>query len=431
MSRGAIFCEHPLVENGGTEAFSVNSKEVALWWPLLGKGMRWLSFLAAIGPLAIMVVGGGMFGMERPDAWRDIVSGSWVTAAIAGVGSFFLTTSMRKKKARVKADSAGLEVTYENGSTRSIASSEIRQAAVVADVLTPGIALDLSRGRSMSVRTPSVEEAQRLVAALSLGEKQARYRTMLAPRLLGAAGGCLSLGAVFALTIGIFGAIKAGFPGVLGGSLWLGGVAGVLALLFLFTSGPKIEVGADGVFLRELWNTRFVAFRELESIRADSGRVEMRYRDGRAEQVRLSQMTRDQVTALDDRLSRAFAAAQGDTGGRASVLDRAGRTMAEWRAHLAALIARGEGYREAALTREEAEAVLAAGDATPEHRLGAAMALVASDRDRARDRLRVAAEGCANPRLRVALSELSEGEIEDGAVAEALEGEPAAAARQE
>lgn len=373
-----------------------------------------------------MIIGGGMFGMERPDAWRDIVSALFGTAATTGVGSFFFTAPLRKKAARVRADGSGIEVTYEDGRVRSVAHEEVRQAAVVADPIAPGVALDLSRGRSMSVRTPSVEDAQRLVAAIGPAETQALYRTRLGPRPVAAAGGCLSLAAVFAVTIGIFNAIKLGLPGVLGGLFWLGAVAGVLVLLFLFTSGPKIDVGADGVSVREVFRTRFVAFRDLESIRAQGGKVEMRYAGGRAEQVRLSLMSKEQVAALDDRLSRAFAAARGGGAGRTSVLERAGRSLSEWRAHLAGLLAKGEGYRESAITREEAEAVLAAGDATPEHRLGAALALAAADPEGAREKLRVAAEGSANPRLRVALSGLSEGEIEESAVAEALEGEAAA-----
>jgi hypothetical protein len=224
--------------------------------------------------------------------------------------------------------------------------------------------------------------------------------------------------------------------GVMGGSLWIGGVAAILWMFYVLTSRPTVEVGTDGVVLRHLLRARFVAFRDLESIRAAAGAdgadgvVQMRFSGGRVERVPLPQASREQTAALDDRLSRAHAAALGGDsgGGRAALLERRGRSVKAWRQDLTELLARGHGYRDAAFTREEAEAVLAAGDASPEQRLGAAIALAAKDGDRARERVRIAAEGCANPRLRVALSDIADGELDDAAALEAIGDEARAAA---
>lgn len=409
------------------EPVIVPSPEVAVWRPWIGRGLRWLAFVVALAPFAIQMVGGGLLGIARPAGWPDIVAALLEVAAGSGLASLLFVSPLRKRAASVRADSGGIELTFANGAVRTIRNREVRQAAIVADARTPGVALDLSGGRSMSVRTRSVEEAQRLFAALGPGAKQARYRMQLRPSLLAAAGGCLSLAAVCGATIGFFNLIKQGMSGLLGGSLWLGVVVAILCLFHVFTSRPAVEVGADGVVIEELFRRRFVGFRELESIRAADGRVEMRFAGGRVERVRLSQVSREQVAALDDRLSRAHTAARGEgDGGRASRLARGGRPLQAWRAHLSELLARGEGYRDAALTREEAEAVLAAGDALPEHRVGAAIALVAADREHARERVRIAADGCANPRLRVALSELADGDVEDASVLEAIGEESAA-----
>ena len=81
--------------------------------------------------------------------------------------------------------------------------------------------------------------------------------------------------------------------------------------------------------------------------------------------------------------------------------------MADWRAAVAKHIT-AEDFRRATLSADDVEAIFAAPNATPEHRIGAAMALRIAGGQDARERIRVAAEHSANDELRQALLEVAE-----------------------
>ena len=86
-------------------------------------------------------------------------------------------------------------------------------------------------------------------------------------------------------------------------------------------------------------------------------------------------------------------------------------------------------YRETPLTRDQLLAVLESAAAPAERRLAAAVSLsVAGDTEIAA-RIRVAAQACARPRVRVALTGVAEGEIDDAAIAAALAEDEASRAR--
>src|SRR5262249_10580900 len=91
----------------------------------------------------------------------------------------------------------------------------------------------------------------------------------------------------------------------------------------------------------------------------------------------------------------------------------------EWRSALGALARRGVDYRAAGLSPDDLSALLASPDATPERRLGAALALAASKHPAAPERIRIAAAQCASERLRVALESVTAGG-DAAATAEAL-----------
>jgi hypothetical protein len=84
---------------------------------------------------------------------------------------------------------------------------------------------------------------------------------------------------------------------------------------------------------------------------------------------------------------------------------REGRSVSAWRAHLRGLFDAG-GYRTAGTSVDDAAAVLKNAAATPEQRIGAALALrVAGEPP---EKIRVAAESAADERVRVALEAVAE-----------------------
>ena len=75
-----------------------------------------------------------------------------------------------------------------------------------------------------------------------------------------------------------------------------------------------------------------------------------------------------------------------------------------------------------ALTREELSRALDDPDATPERRVGAALALVGTGDPEAHERVRIAAGACASDALREALQCIARDEIEEEVIAKGTRG---------
>jgi hypothetical protein len=106
----------------------------------------------------------------------------------------------------------------------------------------------------------------------------------------------------------------------------------------------------------------------------------------------------------------------------ASQLARGDRSLVEWRAALRALVTRPSGgYRHSALDPDHLASVLWSRDLAPERRLGAALALAATDDPAARRRVRVFIDTCADEALREAIERAAEGELDDAELDRALQ----------
>jgi hypothetical protein len=123
--------------------------------------------------------------------------------------------------------------------------------------------------------------------------------------------------------------------------------------------------------------------------------------------------------ALVRRVEDALAAFAEDHGAETAValVAPGGRAPERWVREVRAL-ATARDYRETRLDEERLWRVLDDATAPPGTRAGAALALSALDQA-SRTRLRVSAEACAEPRLRVALTRVAEG-ASDGELEEAL-----------
>jgi hypothetical protein len=206
------------------------------------------------------------------------------------------------------------------------------------------------------------------------------------------------------------------------------GVAGLLptyalllAALALFTARfrVRVDVGSDGVMLRRLGERRFVSFRELESASVE-GRAIVLTLARTGERVTLSGgMSQEQAAsreALVRRIEEARAmhadAGDGDLGAAEAFVAPGGRTVDRWLREVRAL-ARARDYREARVDTERLWRMLTDASAPPATRVGAAVALSSANDGETRERLRVASETCADPRLRVALGCVADGADDD------------------
>ncbi len=106
----------------------------------------------------------------------------------------------------------------------------------------------------------------------------------------------------------------------------------------------------------------------------------------------------------------------------ARLLGRAGGRTRDWVRTMRALVRPVQGFRAASVPVDRLWHVVEDPSADREARTGAAIALAPTLQDRGQARLRSVAEGCAEPRLRIALTTAAaEARAPDDALAEALD----------
>ena len=225
----------------------------------------------------------------------------------------------------------------------------------------------------------------------------------------------------------VFGPMTAG-SGMLSVALTMALTVGLLLLLRRLVGPAEVIVGADGVLVRQGSAARFVPFHRVAKVdiapAAPGGPVIFRLTDGSAVEARARWMSDDDREALAARISDARRAwAEGEAGeGALARVERRGRSAAAWREAMREVTA-ADGYRESGVTREALVEVVESPSVTVERRMGAALALSGTDDDELRHRVRIAAEACADERVRVALALAADGALDDDAMEEALAGE--------
>jgi hypothetical protein len=199
----------------------------------------------------------------------------------------------------------------------------------------------------------------------------------------------------------------------------MGVILAALVLVVAQAARASWIVGSDGIVVRRLGRARFVPFRELAAIvTEDSHRIRLVLTSGE-EVVLLSgprgdgrgRVTQDSKKLRDaacDAMSTAFSAFQ-KRGLRplpsaAALVGRGGRTIDEWRGALRELTADAH-YRATTAREEDLLDVLEDVHAPEDARAGAAMVLRRSEDAAVRERVRIATEATASPRLRVALED--------------------------
>lgn len=204
----------------------------------------------------------------------------------------------------------------------------------------------------------------------------------------------------------------------------------LLALGRALLSATELVIGADGVTVRGYLRERFIAYDRLVGLDAPTPRVPgvgalgLRLVDGTTLTLSTRDLSADARVELLTRYEEAAHACR--PGGVDTVVEnrlaRRGRPVVEWRASLRQALESTEGYREEPLTREALLRVLASPAAPAERRIGAALALTLTpDRNAtAQESVVAAALSCANPRLRIALEQAADGDLDEAALDEAI-----------
>ena len=201
---------------------------------------------------------------------------------------------------------------------------------------------------------------------------------------------------------------------------FLAGAAPFLMLTAWMWSKVKptwIQIGTDGVVFPGFFRRQFVphgaivrATCETDGVLNVYKHIRIELRDGTTRKIPAA--SHEEALAMIDRIQAAQRVASGQERARLlESISRNGRTLSEWRSALGSLLARA-GYRTAAHDLEEVLRIVEDPVAPREQRVGAALA-ARSHGGEAQGRIRIAAEACADPRLRVALEGAATGEIGD------------------
>jgi hypothetical protein len=179
-------------------------------------------------------------------------------------------------------------------------------------------------------------------------------------------------------------------------------VATVVGGIAAFRRSSRIAVGLDGLRVSGTSRTRFFAYKDIDRARAKGADVELVRADRVVLRLQLHGTDAAHREALVARLQGAIAQAQARKG------EAAGGVVATTSSAALARTAAGAlDYRAPALDREQLWEVVTGPEHGADVRAGAAKALVATGGAEDQARLRVAAERCADPKLRVDLLALS------------------------
>ncbi len=384
---------------------------------------RWLvaamAVLGAVGILAIPCV-----ALPARLVWLTLAS-SVLAGACLGLLPWVLQTNAlaRKRVRRVRVMSEGLCV-----------DGRVRSRVHDARVLRRGDALRVRLlGRLgipvLDVSVSTDEEAEAIVRASGHGV-EARSATFRGDAIAGLAGWA-KVGALTATVLLTFApylaflALRRWFPLLMPNAPWplLVGVLATLTAMF-FLSRERVVIGTDGVLVRSAWRRRFVAFDALGKIEVESNAVGL-HADGEVVRIVLGDTARG-FSWRENAVTGAFAArvedalavfrARASARSLAAKLSRYGEaTRDAWLERLRAVAGLDATYREPAVRDDELWSVVEDPGAPESARLGAAWVLRRreGDHEPVAERLRVAAETTAAPRLRVGLAAVADGGAPD------------------
>jgi hypothetical protein len=283
------------------------------------------------------------------------------------------------------------------------------------------------RGWPIRVRLTDDADAQTLLKALGRSVDEAKASFRVADPWIGVLP--FFLGFFFIVVPTYFfaqGLSTSHFFFALAFGLW--GTVGTIGALL---ASAALEVGRDGILLRRRLGSRYLPYASLESawgtattlVLKPRGHKPLRFTVAQGSRADREQICEAMVRRIEE--ARQVFAQSSPVEGAAALVAPGGRSAMQW-VHEVRELVRARSYREAVLDADRLWRVVDDPSMTASTRAGAAMALAAIDED-ARSRLRVAAEACADPKLRIALAQVAEGTEEaemEAALAPLLEPGP-------
>jgi hypothetical protein len=190
------------------------------------------------------------------------------------------------------------------------------------------------------------------------------------------------------------------------GTLLLWGLAA--SLIGTLWRRQRVVVGRDGVRIHGPWRMQYIPFEIIQSVTGTSP-ILLHLDNARRVRLRETEHARGLAKRIRAQMRRWSNERRVGVNPR---LDRGDKSVAEWKEALAA--GQHDGYRNTSMRLEDLDDLVKDPRAAPEQRVGAALTL-ASD-DAARQRIRIAAEACADPDMEAALEAAAEGEVDERAL---------------
>jgi hypothetical protein len=314
-----------------------------------------------------------------------------------------------RRAGRLHADEDGLSFR----GAALVARSEIRHAYHVKHDGHQIVRLQMSH-QPIEIEVANDEEASAMLRALRLDSR----RSVGVFKLLRGTfrGFCLRIVAWGALALLSFetALFTAGIEtAVL--ALVLSGLAGGM----IMQVEVRVVVGVDGIYLRRVivGRERFVPFSLIESVETNGRDVAFELRDGTT--LRMNVFGFKGLKLHDERAVecenfvariREQIALHDHTARRAEALARHGRSTKDWLQEVARSSDTHASFRTPALAPDELWRVVEDTTTANTARAGAAVALRERLDDQGRERLRILADACAEPHLRVALEAVASDE---------------------
>jgi hypothetical protein len=384
---------------------------------------RWL-FLTPVVALMAFVVGLPFLGSGHGALMISLFLG----LEFAAIAMLALHVRMpHRLSGTLTADEDALRL----GDTTLVHRAEIRNAFVRRIRGELFVRFERSMNRvAVDVRVNDEEEARTLLSTMRLDGARSIGRFMMNRGTLSQNLVVISAGVIAAAAALLFAWSTWNKWAVLGTCIAIS----VIAILGVLYAMVQIQVGADGVRIRSpLGDVRFIRYDQIADVSTDDTNVTFLLKDGRTFHVhlgagraarRFSAPIDDVRRALVARIRERMAAHRGaDASRTVASLVRGGRTTEEWLRAVTSSTDDVASFRVPAVPEEVLIAVVGDETAPADARVAAAVALRrTSQSTHAREAVRIAAEACAEPKLRIALESAASDDdaIEESALLESI-----------
>jgi hypothetical protein len=413
------------------DALTFDSRSIGVHRPGLARLLSRLSAGVMVAPpvlLAlwiVMEVLGIKFDAHASVYTKEaLLTGWFVGAPLLAILSAIAGGVAPARPGKIAVDAEGIHAA-RGARAWTVPAREVTAGLVVPTTTGPAVDLHLADGRVLRVGVETDAQAHAVLDRLGVGPDRRRISVPLRGANRALVAGCITfpVSAFLGMIAAAF--LATSFANVIPVLwlifAWLAFVPAATLAARRLAAAPEIVIGADGVLIHRTSGDRLLRFSEIEGVSADGGWLVLDLRPPRGEivgeRIVLHGTDPSLASGLADRIREAMTLMRAEArAAAAAVLDPGEKPLAEWRAALAGVLGRAGDYRKAALGAEDLLAVLEDGSAPPARRIGAALALREGDHPEARERVRIAADACADEDTRAALEAAAEEEVDEEAI---------------